>query len=81
MEYLQDRICKVEQYLDTTEFLSKISNKQKISNEQCNLCGPNISLDKILRSANSPTNYKSSGNDGLTGIFYKHFSNDLQRCS
>ena len=61
----------------TTEFLSKIPNKKKISNEHFNLCEAEISLDEIIKSINSETNNKSPGNDGLTTEFYKHFSNKL----
>ena len=46
----------------TTEFLSKIPNRKKISNEQCNLCKAQISLDEIIKSINSQTNIKSRGN-------------------
>ena len=61
----------------TTEFLSKILNRKKISNEYFNLCEAEISLDEIIKSINSETNNKSPGNDGLTAEFYKHFSNEL----
>ena len=61
----------------TTEFLSKILNRKKISNEHFNLCEAEISLDEIIKSINSETIYKSPGNDGLTAEFYKHFSNEL----
>ena len=61
----------------TTEFLSKIPNKKKPSNEKFNLCKAKISLDEIIKSINSQTNNKSQGNDGLTTEFYKHFSNEL----
>ena len=60
----------------TTEFLSKISNRKKISNEHF-LREAEISLDEIIKSINSETNNKSPGNDGLTAEFYKHFSNEL----
>ena len=36
-----------------------------------------ISLDEIIKSINSQTNSKSSGNDALEAKFYKHFSNEL----
>ena len=61
----------------TTEFLSTIPNRKKISNEQFNLCKAKISLDEIIKSINSQTNNRSPGNDGLTVEFYKRFSNDL----
>ena len=61
----------------TTEFLSGIPNRKKISNEHFNLCEAEISLDEIIKSINSETNNKSPGNDGLTAEFYKHFSNEL----
>ena len=51
-----------------TEFLSKI--------EQFYLCEAKISLDKIIKPINSLKN-ESSGNNGLTAEFYKHFSNEL----
>ena len=46
-------------------------------NENFNLCDAEISLDEIMKSINSETNNKSPGNDGLTGEFYKHFSNEI----
>ena len=61
----------------TTKCPSKIPNRNKISNEQFNLCEAKISLDEIINSINSQTNNKSSGNDALTAEFYKHFSNEL----
>ena len=61
----------------TTEFLSGIPNRKKISNEHFNLCEAEISLDEIIKPINSETNNKSPGNDGLTAEFYKHFSNEL----
>ena len=60
----------------TTEFLSKIPNSKKISNEHFNLSEVEIALDEIMKSINTETN-KSSGNDGLTAEFYKPFSNEL----
>ena len=51
-----------------TEFLGKI--------EQFYLCEAKISLDKIIKPINSLTN-ESSGNDGFTAEFYKHFSKEL----
>ena len=50
----------------TTEFVSKIPNRNKISNERFNLCETEISLEKIIKSINSETNKKSPGNDGPT---------------
>ena len=35
------------------------------------------SLDEIIKSVNSQTNYKSTGNDCLKVIFYKQFSDEL----
>ena len=61
----------------TTEFVCKIPNRKKISNEHFNLCEAEISLDKIIKSINSEPNNKPPGNDGLTAEFYKHFSNEL----
>ena len=61
----------------TTEFLSKIPNRKKISNEHFNLCEAEISLDEIIKSVNSEINNKFTGNDGLTAEFYKNFSNEL----
>ena len=60
-----------------TEFLSKIPNIKKISNEHFNLCEAEISLDEIIKSIHSETNNKSAGHDGLIAEFYKHFSNEL----
>ena len=61
----------------TTEFLWKIPNRKKISNEHFNLCEAEISLDEIKKSINPETNNKPPGNDGLTAEFYRHFSNEL----
>ena len=61
----------------TIEFLSKILNRNKISNEDFNLCEAETSLDEFTESINSQTNNKSPGNDGLKGVFYKQFSNEL----
>ena len=61
----------------TTEFLIKICNRKKISNEDFNLCEAETSLDEIMKSVNSQTNNKSPGNNGLKAIVYKHFSNEL----
>ena len=60
----------------TTEFVCKIPNRKKISNEHFNLCEAEISLDEIIKSINSETN-KPPYNDCLTAKFYKHFSNEL----
>ena len=60
-----------------TEFVCKILNRKKISNEHFNLCEAEISLDEIIKSINSETNNKPPGNDGLTAEFYRHFSNEL----
>ena len=61
----------------TTEFVCKIPNRKKISNEHFNLCEAELSLDEIIKSINSETNNKPPGNDGLTAEFYRHFSNEL----
>ena len=61
----------------TSEFINKISNRKKISNEYFNLCKTEISLDGIIKSVNFETNNKSPGNDDLTREFYKHFLNEL----
>ena len=61
----------------TTEFVCKIPNRKKISNEHFNLWEAKISLDEIIKSTNSETNNKPSGNDGLAAEFYRQFSNKL----
>ena len=61
----------------TTEFVCKIPNRKKISNEHFNLCEAEISFDEIIKSIISETNNKYPGNDGLTAEFYQHFSNEL----
>ena len=53
----------------TTEFVCKITNRNKISNEHFNLCVTEISLDEIIKSTNSETNNKAPGNDGVTVEF------------
>ena len=55
----------------TTEFVYKIPNRRKISNEHFNLCEAEISLDDIIKPINSETN-KPPDNNGLTAEFYKH---------
>ena len=60
----------------TTEFVCKILNRKKISNEHFNLCEAEISLDEIIKSINSETN-KPPYNDCLTAEFYEHFSHEL----
>ena len=60
----------------TTEFVCKILNRKKISNEHFNLCEAEISLDEIIKSINSETS-KPPYNDCLTAEFYKHFSHEL----
>ena len=49
----------------TTQFVCKIINRKKISNEHFNLCEAEMSLDEIIKSINSETNKQSPGNDGL----------------
>ena len=61
----------------TTEFVCKILNRKKISNEHFNLCEAEISLDEIIKSINSETNNKPPSNDGLTAEFYRNFSNEV----
>ena len=61
----------------TTEFVCKIPNRKKISNEHFNLCEAEISLGEIIKSINSETNNNPPGNDGLTTEIYWHFSNEL----
>ena len=61
----------------TAEFLSKIPNIKKKSNEQFNLCEAKISLAEIIKSISSQINHKYAGNDGLTTEFYKHISNEI----
>ena len=61
----------------TTEFVCKIPNRKKISNEHFNLCEVEISLDEIIKSINCETNDKPPGNVGLTAEFYRHFLNEL----
>ena len=61
----------------TTEVVSKIPNRKKISNEHFNLCEAEISSDEIIESINSETNNKPPDNVGLTAEFYRHFSNEL----
>ena len=61
----------------TTEFLRKVPNWKKESNEQFNFYEPKISLDVVAKFKNSQTNDKFPGNDGQTEEIYKHFSNAL----
>ena len=55
----------------TTDFVRKIPNRRKISDEHFNLCELEISFDEIIKSRNSERNNKPPGNDGLTAEFYK----------
>ena len=59
----------------TAEFLSKIDNRKKISNEHFNLCETETPLDEIIKFIYSETYNISPSNDGLTTEFHKHFSN------
>ena len=61
----------------TTEYLWKIPNRKKISNEHFNLCEAEISLDEIIKSINFETNNQPPCNNGLTAEFYKDSSNEL----
>ena len=61
----------------TTEFLSKIPNRKKISNEDFSSCQTEMSLGEIIKFMNSEINNKSPRNYGLTVEFYKQFSNYL----
>ena len=61
----------------TIEFVCKIPDRKKISNEHFNLYETEISLEKIIKSINSETNNKPPSNDGLTAEFYRHFSNEV----
>ena len=53
----------------TTEFVGKIPNRKKISNEHFNLWAAEISLNEIIKSIDSETNNKPQGNDGLKAEF------------
>ena len=61
----------------TTEFLCKIPNRKKISNEHSDLCETEIPLDEIIKSINSETNNKPLGNDDFKAELYRLFSNEL----
>ena len=50
----------------TTEFVCKIPNRKKISNEHFDLCEADISSDEFIKSINSETNNKPPGNNVLT---------------
>ena len=50
----------------TSEFVCKIPNRKKISNEDFDLCEADISLDEIIKSINSETDNKPPGNNVLT---------------
>ena len=45
----------------TSEFVCKIPNRKKISNEYFKFCEAEISFDKIIKSINSKANNKSPG--------------------
>ena len=61
----------------TTEFLCKIPNRKKISNEHFDLCETEIPLDEIIKSINSETNNKPLGNDDFKAELSRLFSNEL----
>ena len=63
----------------TTEFVCKIPNRKKISNEHFNLCETEISLDEIIKSINAEINNKP-GNDCLTEEFYRQFLSFYHGC-
>ena len=71
--YTKDTASKAS----STKLLVKFPNRKRISNEQLNLSEVKLFLDEIIKSVNSQTNNKSSGNDALTAKFYEHFSNEL----
>ena len=64
----------------TSEFICKVLNGKKISNENFNVCETEISLDKIIKSINSETKNKPPGNDGFTAEFYRHLYNRNHIC-
>ena len=57
----------------TTVFLCKILNREKISNEDFNLCEAELSLDEIIKSINFQINNKPPGNEDLKAVFYKKY--------
>ena len=57
----------------TTEFVCKILNRKKTSNEYFILFEAEISLDEMIKSINSETN-KPPYHDCLTAEFYKHLN-------
>ena len=61
----------------TTEFVPKITNRKKISNERFNLFEAEISLDDIIKSINSETNNKPRGNEFYKQQNFINFSNEL----
>ena len=61
----------------TTEFLSKIINRNKMCGERLNFCEAKASLYEIVKSINSQANKKSRGKYIFTAEFYVHFSTGL----
>ena len=61
----------------TTEFLCKIPNRKKISNEHFDLCETEIPLDEIIKPINSEINNKPLGNDDFKAELYRLFANEL----
>ena len=63
-----------------TEFLSKIPNRKKISNEDFNLCEEETSLDEIIKSnINYQTSNIPPGNDGFKAVFCRIISVTSQK--
>ena len=56
----------------TTEFVKFLTERKNLINTL-----DVISSDEIITFINSEINNKPPGNDGLTGEFHRHFSNEL----
>ena len=60
-----------------TEFVCKIPNRKKISNEHFNLYEVEMFLDEIIKSINSETHNKHPGNGGLM-VLQQNFIDTFQ---
>ena len=59
------------------KFLNKITTTV-LTSEKTNICEGDLVDSELLKSLNSMQDCKSTGNNGLTKDFYKHFSNIIK---
>ena len=59
------------------KFLNKITTTV-LTSEKTNICEGDLVDSELLKSLDSMQDCKSTGNNGLTKDFYKHFSNIIK---